>query len=439
MPKEAALLTSRANLRCIGAILLLLMTAGCARRTPNAVRQAPPAGPQTSFPSPSIVQATLTAPGDPPFHLKAIVTELGDPTSRTEVEIFWMAPDKWRRTIQSQTEFSQTLIVNGDKVFEHDSDGYFPLWSQTLVTAIVDPKPVLDVFRPGDRLFTKANGASDESGRVCFSGTSKMCVTGRYGLQESVAAAGHSVDFTDYHDFHGKRVARLLIYHIDPGDSYKAQVTELNDLADPDHNLFAVGQPTPRDQQIRSVILSEGDLRNLALQPLEIIWPQVLDGKTTGETSYYISIDRSGQVAEVLPLSVAVERADGSARRQIVKWKFTPTLQDGVPVQTEGILKFDFNTRAYGPPAPLTDEVVRKLASNIVEPVFPVGAAQSGSAYTLSVAVDEAGDVIEVIAGEGPHELFTPCYQAIRKWRFNPILEGGKPRPYRAQVTFRVP
>jgi outer membrane biosynthesis protein TonB len=151
-----------------------------------------------------------------------------------------------------------------------------------------------------------------------------------------------------------------------------------------------------------------------------------------------LSLDRAGQVAEILPLSLLSERADGSARRQIMKWKFKPAMQDGVPVQAEGILNFEFNTRSFGPAEPLTDAQARKLASNIVEPVFPAGVA-SGATFSFSVAVDEAGNVIEVIAGDGPHELFTPCFAAIGKWRFNPIVEDGKPLPYRAQVTFRVP
>jgi len=428
------------RLRCFWAILLILIATGCKRQISQPVPQAPPPTPKvttTSPPRPSIVQAVLIAPGSPPFQLKALVTERGDPTSKTEVEIFWTAPDKWRRTIKSQTEFSQTLIVNGDRVFEQDSEDYFPLWSQTLVTAMVDPGSVLDAWRLGDRAVTKENGGADESGKMC-SPDKKMCFATRFGLLESVDAAGHSVDFTDYRDFHGQRVARLLFYKVDPGDSYKAEVTELKDLKNADPKLFSVEQPTSKSQQIRSVILPEAELRGLALQPVEVIWPQVLDGATSGKTSYYVSVDRAGQVAEVLPLSISSDRADGSARRQIMKWKFKPTLQDGVPVQTEGVLNFDFNTRAYGPPDPLSDAEARKLASNIVEPVIPPG-VPSGSTFTYSVAVDETGDVIESIAGDGPPELSAPSFQAISKWRFTPLIENGKPVPYRAQVVFRVP
>lgn len=354
----------RASLLGLAVIRLLAGTTACVRRVRSGTAPAPTATapaptvavPSPTTPSPSIVQATLTAPGSPAFRLRAIIAERGDPTSKTDVEISWMAPDKWRRTIQSQTEFSQTLIVNGDKVYEQDSDSYFPLWSQTLVTAMVDPRPVLDAFRPGDRLMTKANGASDESGRMCFPDNPRMCMGGSFGLQEVVGAAGHSVDFLNYQDFEGKRVARILIYHVDPGDSYKAQVTELTELKNPDPNLFTIGgEATSNSQQIRSFVLPEAELRSQILGPTEITWPQVLDGAITGETSFYVSVDRSGRVRETLPLSMANERANDSARRQIMKWKFKPVVKDGIPVQVEAVLNFHFNTRAYGPASPLTD------------------------------------------------------------------------------------
>jgi hypothetical protein len=384
-----------------------------------------------------VVQATLTEPGGKPFYLQAVITERGDPSEHIDIEMSWLAPDKWRRTIRSQ-EFSQTLVVNGDKVFEQDSDDYFPLGIQVLATAIVDPRPILDAVRPGDPVRTKASGASDESGRVCFSANGKMCVVNRYGLAEFVGAPGRSMDFMDYRKFKGKRVARVLTYHIDPGDSLQAHVTTLGELESHDDAPFLIFDPTTRQKQIRSVIVPETELRDLALQPTEIIWPQVLDGATTGDTSYYLSIDRSGQVREVLPLSVAAERADDSARRQIMHWKFKPVVRDGINVQAEAILHFRFNTRAYGPAAPLTNEEARKLASNVTEPVFPPGAA-SGAGYSLSVAVDNQGHVIEMIAGDGPHELSQACFQAIGKWHFSPIVEDGRPLPYRAQITFRVP
>jgi len=388
--------------------------------------------------SPLPVQGTLTEAGASPFYLQATITERGDPTEHIEVEMSWVSPSKWRRTIQS-AEFSQTLIVNGDKVFEEDSNDYLPLGIQTLVTAMVDPLPILSAVGTGDQVMTKANGASDESGKMCFGPDSKICAKSRYGLTESVHAPGHSVDFADYQPFQGKRIARRLIFRIDPGDSLQARVTTLGQLTSHDEERFSIAEPTPKEKQIQSVALIESDLRELALQPLEIIWPQVLEDQTTsGETQYYVSLDRAGQVREVLPLSIAIERADDSARRQIMKWKFKPLTKDGVPMQAEGVLNFHFNTRAYGPAAVPTDEEARRLATNIVEPIYPKE-SKPGSTFSIRIAVDADGQVIESMAVEGARELFTPCSQAVGKWHFNPIMEDGKPRPYRAQITCRVP
>jgi len=384
-----------------------------------------------------VVQAWLTEPGAPPFYLQAVITERGDPNEHTDIEMSWVAPDKWKRVIKSQ-EFSQTLIVNGEKVFEQDSADYMPLAIQVLTIAMVDPRPILAAVRTGDHVITKANGRAEENGKICFDPAGKMCGMNRTGLFEVVDAPGRSVTFTDYQKFKGKRVARLLTYKIDHGDSYTLHVNALGELKS-DGSAFSIAEPTPNEKQIRSSVVPEAELRSLALESTEIIWPQVLeDQRTTGETSYYVSVDRSGEVREILPLSVTIERADDSARRQITKWKFRPMMKDGVPVQAEAILNFRFDTRAYGPAVPLTDAEVRKLATNTVNPEFPAG-SKTGDMCSIRVAVDADGKVIEQIAVDGAPVLTMPCMNAIGKWRFSPIMQDGQPRPYRAQITFQVP
>jgi hypothetical protein len=426
---------------CVGTILLVLAATACARRVPGSSHHNPTIEipkPLVEPPVPSIVQARLTSPGSPPFHLKAVISERGDPDSKTELEMFWMAPDKWRRTIAGPI-FSQTLDVDGGKVFEQDSDNYSPLYLQTLITAMVDPQLLLATVRPSDRLMTKANGASDESGRMCFDSKRAVCNSGSGGLREIVGAPGHPVEFMDYELFKGKRVARVLVSSPEIGVSYRAQVTELEELENPDATFFSVSQPTPKKKQLHAVILQEKKLRRLPSHSSEMIWPQVLDGATTGPSSYYVSVDPSGRVREAVPLQTANERANDSARRQLMKWKFKPVLKDGVPVEAEAILTFATNTRAWGPANPLTNAEVRKLVSNLEEPVFPPGLAPSGTSYALRAAIDSDGQLIEVIAGSGPPKLFPPCYEAIKKWHFNPIMENGQPRPYRAEIDFVVP
>lgn len=384
-----------------------------------------------------VVQAWLTEPGGTPFYLQGVITERGDPNEHIDVEMSWMAPDQWKRTIRSE-EFSQTLIVSGETVSEQDSADYMPLAIQVLTTAMVDPRPMVAAARSGDQVITKANGRAGEDGKVCFDPAGKMCAVSRTGLTEMLDAPGRSVTFTGYRKFKDRRVARLLRYKIDSGDSYELHINTLGELKS-GVSAFSINEPTPKEKQIRTIVVPEAELRSLALKSTEIIWPQVLeDGKTTGETSYYVSVDRSGEIREILPLSISIERADDSARRQIMKWKFKPVVRDGVPVQAEAILNFHFDTRAFGPASPLSDGEVRKLATNTVEPEFPVGSKQ-GASCNIRIAVDADGKVIEQVAAGGSPELTIPCMNAIGKWSFNPIMENGQPRPFRAEVTFRVP
>jgi hypothetical protein len=376
--------------------------------------------------------------GNAPFQLKATFTEGNDPDPVGHVEILWLAPDKWRRTLDAD-QFSQTLIVNDDKVFEQDSDDYFPVGLNALVTAMVDPKPILYAHRPEDRLATKANGQSFESGVICFGPNRTLCVSGRDGLTEIVGAPGHSITFSRYLNFDSMRVARILTDTVGVGEFLRVEITDLRKLNNPDESLFAVPEPTPKERQIRSVILSDAEFRALAVEAPEIIWPQVLDGRTVGTASFYVSIDHMGNVREVRPIRTDNERSNDSARNQILKWKFRPAVEDGISVQAEAVLTFPLNTREFGPPDILSDAEVRKLVSNIIDPVFAPGMAPSGTTYSLRAAIDSDGNLIEAIAEEGPPALWKPCYDAIRKWHFSPIVENGQPRPYRAEIKCQVP
>jgi hypothetical protein len=123
--------------------------------------------PNKTSPVHNVVEGSLIGPGSIPFHLKAVGTEGREQSPYGQIEMFWMAPDKFRRVIQSD-DFNQTLIVNGTTTFEEDSSDYFPLQLHTLVTAMLDPQPILDAIRPGDLVLTKANGAVNESGIHCI-------------------------------------------------------------------------------------------------------------------------------------------------------------------------------------------------------------------------------------------------------------------------------
>ncbi len=184
--------------------------------------------------------------------------------------------------------------------------------------------------------------------------------------------------------------------------------------------------------------LDQAELMDLATEKPEIIWPQVLDGATTGKASFYISLDTSGKIREVEPLRTDNERSNDSAIRQIMRWKFKPLVKGGIPTQVEGVLTFDLNTREYGPKEVLTDAEVRTLATSTADLAVPPGTVPPGSVKKIWVAVDADGYVIEWIAGDGPGGLTLPVVEAMKHWSFKPIYIDGRPMPYRGELEFHV-
>jgi hypothetical protein len=88
----------------------------------------------------------------------------------------------------------------------------------------------------------------------------------------------------------------------------------------------------------------------------------------------------------------------------------------------------------------LNDADVRKLAIRVVEPIVSPGKARTGTRFTLRISVDEAGKLQAVL---NPNSVAPALYSAgaaaLKKWRFRPYLNKGKPDRFYADVTLRVP
>jgi hypothetical protein len=106
----------------------------------------------------ALQQSQITLPGSKPFHLVATIVETTDPGSepRAKIEEYWLSPTKWRRTITSHG-FSQTRIVKGDAVLEKNTGDYFPSWLSQMLTAVVDPVPMLGVIKQSAWRMPKPN------------------------------------------------------------------------------------------------------------------------------------------------------------------------------------------------------------------------------------------------------------------------------------------
>lgn len=399
----------------------------------------------------AVAQSKLTLPGSAPFHLKAKIAEKDSPGTdlTADIDLIWVSPEKWRRSIKSP-DFAQTLIVNGGKISEQNNGDYYPFWLRELVTALTDPLPMLDSLKRTNSMVAKPSGG--ENSNTCARFESRVgvppaqnsafyvfCFEGSHGLLEDVTSPQYSVEFKDYKTFKTKNVARLLVTYPEPGDVIEANITELSELTNVDESQFAVPEPTPKAMLLESVSLSEDELRKMALQTPEIIWPSIRIGKTSGVLSIYVSVDKSGHVRETFPLNSDNSDLNDAVRKQVLNWQFKPAASNGVPVQVESILTFAFNTKVENPVPILSDADARMLATNIVEPAFRAGTGTPGASFTVRILVDVDGKLLTVgNPNNVPDGLFLPAYGALVNWHFRPYLKDGKPDTFQADITFLV-
>src|SRR5579859_1647584 len=399
----------------------------------------------------ALEQSQLTLPGGRPFHLKAHIaaTDTKKIDYTADVEEYWAGPQKWRRVVTAK-EFSQTLIVNGESVSEKLTGDYYPFWLHDLVTAIFDPLPMAEQLK---RMNTQVEIPEDSmKSQSCVTMQSKVglapaqntlafafCFGGKLGLLQAAITPGYKAQFADYLPFKGKMVARTITADFAPGLTIAAKITELSEWTQADESLFAVETPTPPAQQIRSSQVGEASARTLALNTPEIVWPAVREGSTTGVLSLYISTDRSGQVREAWPLGSANQALSDAAREQILRWRYKPFMNGG-PTQMEAVLTFAFSTKIENPVPVLTNAEARKLATRIVAPVIAPGKAAKGTKFSLRVSVDETGAVKDV---QNPNKVAPALWQAgaaaLKKWRFKPYMNNGKPDRFYADIVLQVP
>jgi hypothetical protein len=397
----------------------------------------------------AIEQSQLTLPGSEPFHLTASIVETTNPASeyKGEIEEYWVSPAKWRRTITSPG-FSQTLVVNGDKTYEQDKGDYFPWWLNDLATAIFDPVPLSEQLKQVNAQMARPSGSGSTAcsriqGKIGTPPAENsvylvLCFEGSHGLLDSIITPGYDASFKDYESFSGKRVARRVVIDPEPGTTIEAKVTNLSDLKSPDEAIFAIEQPTPSRERIKTVHLSDSNLRGLSLLTPDIVWPPVRSGKTDGVVSLYISVDREGYVRETWPLTADNGDAQDAAREQVMKWQFKPATSEGISVQVEAAITLAFSTKIGNPIRILTDEEARKLAIKVVEPIFPPGTPK-GTEVQIQIGVTLDGTVNGASNSfHAPTPLFMAAYGAVHQWRFRPYLKDGKPDIFGANIIFRA-
>jgi hypothetical protein len=265
----------------------------CTFLTSSSFAQNPRGVPVRDLAQHAVEISQLTPLQRQAFHLKAEIAKRKAPDSayRAKIEEYWIAPDKWQRTIES-AEFSQTLIVNGAATSEKDTGDYYPYWLNELVTATFEPLPMLEQVRQSDSEIPKPGG--DAKSKSCANFHMRIdrwtiCFQGKDGLLESVFTKGYSVRFEEYKKFGDKEIARRPITSPEYGLDLEERITELSELRTPDEGMFEIKEPTPVDQQIRSERVSAEVLRGMVIGGTEIAWPATGGGPAKGGCALFVS------------------------------------------------------------------------------------------------------------------------------------------------------
>jgi TonB family protein len=81
------------------------------------------------------------------------------------------------------------------------------------------------------------------------------------------------------------------------------------------------------------------------------------------------------------------------------------------------------------PPVDVPVEMMEKLLTHKIEPIYPEGARQANvqGIVILEAVIGTDGTVVDVHAVSGPDELTPAALDAVKWWRFEPYLVNGQP------------
>lgn len=302
--------------------------------------------------------STLAEPGAPPFHLKLVAkdTTMRNPDYNAEIEVWWTAPDKWRRSVKSSA-FTQIAIQNGTRYYESNSDSdYLPYWLDELIRGSIDPIPVVglasvsaDEDRPGCENWEVPHGSGD----AMFSSYASVCFNAD-GTVREIFVEHISLELAAYQLFGNKKIARQIGVWPGGRSEITATITELEPLKKwqpsgsdtPVSELFDAPGDTGLASRVRFVLVPES-----ALSPADtparptLTWPSSYIFPMTGVIAVSVQIDRAGNVREIPSAISKNQGINAGAIEQIKNWKFKPCQVDGSPVEVVTTLTVPFQLK----------------------------------------------------------------------------------------------
>jgi len=291
--------------------------------------------------------------GEQPFHLILDISPPANaPAMRAQVEVFWLNRNTYRTVIRSAA-FTQTRIVNGEVVEEHDTGNFYPRWIENFVDAILDPVPKVSELRkvpgaiPIDPLSQACiSNTSDPipSAQACFAGTEPKLTSGRDPTRY--------VSFDNFELFGDRQIARTLVNVLPENTLVRARIVFLVPLDQSDYKLVKAHEFTLPEKRIQTTLLpaatAESMIDSLTFKGKPPLPPTLPGSQTDGPVKVYIRTDITGKVREAYldnssNLSLQESGSDAAVTRALAL-KFKPLVVDGVPQQMESTITLQPNS-----------------------------------------------------------------------------------------------
>ena len=187
------------------------------------------------------------------------------------------------------------------------------------------------------------------------------------------------------------------------------------------------------------------DLENLKLiKKVEPVYPD--EARKAGIEGLVVlegTIDTEGNVSKVKVLKGEHDSLNKAAAEALKQWKYEPATLKGkpMPVNITVTMNFKLGDKKEGAPKPAesTDHPGPTLIKK-VSPTYPEDARKEGIEGTviLEATIDTEGNVakVKVLKG-GIDSLNQAAVDAIKQWKYEPIILDGKPVPSTFTVTIK--
>lgn len=288
--------------------------------------------------------------GDQPFHLVLTVSppadlrDLGAVQSqadfRAQIEVWWLNAITYRTEIHS-ARFSQSRIVNGRVVEEHNTGDFYPRWIQNFVEALLEPIPEAERLRkvPGSAPVGIKEHAciSSDQAQVCFQDAEPRIATG--------VGPTRSIWFDNFAPFGKQQIARNIVDKLPGNLLLRGHIILLTPLSQWDYKLVKATEFTLPDKLMQTGLVSSSVAESwMQVAPLDshARWHRAtrlkqtpLPALDTPPATIYVRTDRTGKVREAYAESTDGHAGQNAAVAHALTLRFKPLIVDGAPRQME--------------------------------------------------------------------------------------------------------